>query len=175
MFATLDKQFVWHPFTPTDDWLAAGYAPTVIVGGEGAWLIDDKGKRYLDGNSSIWTNLHGHRNAAINDAIKAQLDRVAHSSFLGLTNELAPVLARRLTELAGAEDLTRCFFSDDGATAVEAALKITYQFFAQNGQPRRQKFISLAAGYHGDTVGAMSVGHSRLFHRCYRNMLFESD
>jgi adenosylmethionine-8-amino-7-oxononanoate aminotransferase len=175
MFAALDKKYLWHPFTPTNDWLSADYAPTVIVSGDGSWLFDDKGNKYLDGNSSIWTNIHGHCNATVSGAIKAQLDRIAHSSFLGLTNELAPVLGKRLVELADSDDLTRCFFSDDGATAIEAALKITYQFFAQNGEPRRKKFVSLSAGYHGDTVGAMSVGHSKLFHHCYQNLLFESD
>ncbi|MDR2463594.1 MAG: adenosylmethionine--8-amino-7-oxononanoate transaminase [Verrucomicrobiales bacterium] len=175
MPAALDRKYLWHPFTPTDAWLAADYEPTVIVSGDGSWLVDERGRRYLDGNSSIWTNVVGHRNASVSAAIKAQLDRIAHSSFLGLTNELAPVLGKRLVELADSDGLTRCFFSDDGATAMEAALKITHQFFAQNGQPRRTKFVSLSAGYHGDTVGAMSVGHSRLFHHCYRQMLFESD
>jgi adenosylmethionine-8-amino-7-oxononanoate aminotransferase len=167
MPAALDKKYLWHP--------APGYEPVVMVSGEKSWLIDERGNRYLDGNSSIWTNIHGHRDPTISAAIRAQLDRIAHSSFLGLTNDLAPVLGRRLVELAGGDRLARCFFSDDGATAIEAALKITYQYFAQNGQPQRQKFISLSAGYHGDTVGAMSVGHSRLFHHCYKNMLFESD
>jgi adenosylmethionine-8-amino-7-oxononanoate aminotransferase len=175
MTGELDKKHLWHPFTPTDAWTDANHEPVVIVGGEKSWLFDEKGNRYLDGNSSIWTNIHGHRNAAINDAIKAQLDKIAHSSFLGLTNDIAPILGGRLVELAANDELNRCFFSDDGATAIEAALKIVYQYFAQNGQPQRRKFISLTAGYHGDTVGAMSVGHSKLFHHCYRHMLFESD
>jgi len=175
MIAELDKKYLWHPFTPTDLWLAEDYQPVVIVSGEKSWLVDEQGNRYLDGNSSIWTNIHGHRNAVIGDAIKAQLDKIAHSSFLGLTNDIAPMLGKRLVELSANDELTRCFFSDDGATAIEAALKITYQYFEQNGQPQRKKFISLSAGYHGDTVGAMSVGHSKLFHHCYQNMLFESD
>ena len=172
--ARLDQRHLWHPFTPTDAWLSGN--PLVITCGEGSWLIDEKGKKYLDGNSSIWTNLHGHRNPQINSAIRSQLDRIAHSSFLGLSNDLAPKLGEKLIRLAAQDGCTlnRCFFSDDGSTAMEAALKIVYQYFQQNGEPDRTRFISLASAYHGDTVGAMSVGHSPLFHHNYKEMLFDS-
>ena len=167
----LDKQHLWHPFTPADLWLAADFKPLVIQSGEGSWLTDDLGRKYLDGNSSIWTNLHGHRRPEINDAIKNQLDLIAHSSFLGLSNELAPQLGQRLCLASG---LQRCFFSDDGSTAMEAALKMVFQYYQQNGQPERRIFLSLSSAYHGDTVGAMSLGHSPLFHQTYRDILFET-
>lgn len=167
----LDRCRVWHPFTPSDAWESPEFDPVVIARGEGAELIDDCGRRYLDGNSSIWTNLHGHNRGEINAAVTAQLGKVAHSSFLGLTNEVAPVLAQRLCGLAG---MDRCFFSDDGSTAIEAALKIVYQYFQQNGQPRRTQFLSLRSAYHGDTVGAMSLGHSPVFHRAYEGLLFRT-
>jgi len=178
MNSDLDKKYLWHPFTPTDLWLDPAHEPVVIVEGEGSWLMDANGRRYLDGNSSIWTNLHGHRHPALNHAIKTQLDRIAHSSFLGLTNEPAPQLAEKLLQAAAGEKtphLHRCFLSDDGSTAVEAALKIAHQYFQQNGEEQRTRFISLGSAYHGDTVGAMSVGHSPLFHKTYRQMLFSSD
>lgn len=167
----LDKEHLWHPFTPADLWLAPEFEPIVIQNGEGSWLTDEKGQRYLDGNSSIWTNLHGHRRPEINNAIRQQLDRIAHSSFLGLSNDLAPILAQKLARSSG---LQRCFFSDDGSTAIEAALKIVWQYFQQNGQAERKVFLSLSSAYHGDTVGAMSLGHSPLFHRTYSDMLFET-
>lgn len=167
----LDRQFVWHPFTPNDVWLDAAFSPVVIAEGEGAVLIDTEGKRYLDGNASIWTNLHGHRHPKVHQAIRDQLDRIAHSSFLGLTNEKAPLLAERLCRANG---LDRCFFSDDGSTAMEAALKMVIQFLQQNGQKQRTRIVSLASAYHGDTVGAMSMGHSDLFHHTYRPLLFPS-
>jgi adenosylmethionine-8-amino-7-oxononanoate aminotransferase len=167
----LDRRRVWHPFTPAQVWEDPAFDPVVIVRGEGAELFDDQGRGYLDGNSSIWTNLHGHNRRELNEAVAGQLGRIAHSSFLGLTNGLAPVLAERLCSLAG---LDRCFFSDDGSTAVEAALKIVYQYFQQNGQPQRTQFLSLRSAYHGDTVGAMSLGHSPVFHRAYEGLLFRT-
>jgi adenosylmethionine---8-amino-7-oxononanoate aminotransferase len=169
----LDKTHVWHPFTPNELWLDAAFEPVVIASGQGTTLVDTQGKHYLDGNSSIWTNLHGHNRAEINRAITGQLTQVAHSSFLGLTNIPAPQLAARLAAQAGSP-LSRVFFSDDGSTAMEAALKIAYQFFQQNGQPQRKTFLSLGSAYHGDTVGAMSLGHSPLFHHTYRDILFET-
>ena len=169
----LDRAHVWHPFTQMRDWNAPGAEPVVIVAGEGAVLRAEDGREYLDGNSSIWTNLHGHRRPEIDAAIRAQLDRIAHSSFLGLTNDVAPRLA---AELVGAAGLPRhkVFFSDDGSTAMEAALKMVFQARLQRGETRRTTFISLAGGYHGDTVGAMSAGHSAVFHRAYRPLLFET-
>lgn len=167
----LDKEYVWHPFTPNDVWLAEEYKPIVIAEGEGVTLIDTEGRHYLDGNASIWTNLHGHRHPQVQQAIHDQLERIPHSSFLGLSNEPAPLLAERLCRATG---LDRCFFSDDGSTAMEAALKMLIQFLQQNGQPERTRVVSLASAYHGDTVGAMSMGHSELFHRTYRPLLFSS-
>jgi adenosylmethionine-8-amino-7-oxononanoate aminotransferase len=162
----LDQQHVWHPFTQMRDWNAPGHEPVVLVGGEGAVLRDDRGRDYLDGNSSIWTNLHGHRRREIDQAIRDQLDRIAHSSFLGLTNDVAPLLAAELVETAGLPE-HKVFFSDDGSTATEAALKMVFQARVQRGEPERTLFLSLGNGYHGDTVGA-------LFHRAYRPLLFET-
>ena len=171
--AKLDRAHVWHPFTQMRDWNAPGHEPIVLVEGDGAVLRDDRGREYLDGNSSIWTNLHGHRHPRIDAAIRAQLDRLAHSSFLGLTNDVAPPLAAELVEAAGLPE-HKAFFSDDGSTAMEAALKMVFQARAQRGETERTQFVSLGQAYHGDTVGAMSAGHSALFHRVYRPLLFET-
>jgi len=171
--AELDQQHVWHPFTQMRDWNAPGHEPIVLVEGEGAVLRDDRGREYLDGNSSIWTNLHGHRHREIDEAIRAQLDRLAHSSFLGLSNDVAPALAAELVDVAKLP-AHKVFFSDDGSTATEAALKMVFQARVQRGEPERTLFLSLGQGYHGDTVGAMSAGHSALFHRAYRPLLFET-
>ncbi len=177
--AELDARHVWHPFTQMRDWTAPGAAPIVIVEGEGAVLRDSEGREYLDGNSSIWTNVHGHRRPEIDAALRAQLDRIAHSSFLGLTNDVAPRLAaellRWLGDKAGDDAGGRTvFFSDDGSTAIEAGLKMIHQARAQRGEAQRRVYLSLGAGYHGDTVGAMSLGHSGVFHGTYRGLMFES-
>jgi adenosylmethionine-8-amino-7-oxononanoate transaminase len=169
----LDKKFVWHPFTPADSWLDPGFEPLVIQSGQGASLTDTQGRTYLDGNSSIWTNLHGHRHPQITDAVKEQLDQVAHVSFLGLTHEPAARLAEKLSDLFPSS--RRIFYSDDGSTAMEAALKMIWQYFQQNGQPNRKIFVSLDQGYHGDTVGAMSLGHSQSFHETFSPLLFASE
>jgi adenosylmethionine---8-amino-7-oxononanoate aminotransferase len=171
--AALDRRHVWHPFTQMREW-AAG-EPLVIVEAEGAILRDDKGREYFDGNSSIWTNLHGHRRPEIDEAIRAQLGRVAHTSFLGLTNNVAPAFARELLQAFVQNEAAagwRVFFSDDGSTAIEAGLKMIHQARQQRGEEQRTAFLSLAAGYHGDTVGAMSAGHSPIFHGAYRGLLF---
>ncbi len=174
----LDRKHLWHPFTPISYWMDPAFHPISIASGEGAWLIDTDGKRYLDGNSSIWTNLHGHRQPQIDGAIRQQLDKIAHSSFLGLTHEPAVRLAEKLVQYVKAEGLSpsldRVFFSDDGSTAMEAGLKIILQSFAQNGQAQRTDFLSPDGAYHGDTVGAMSLGHSDTFHRHYKPVLFPS-
>ena len=169
--AELDRAHVWHPFTQMRDWSAED--PVVIVAGQGAVLRAEDGREYLDGNSSIWTNLHGHRRPEIDAAIRAQLDRIAHSSFLGLTNDAAARLAGELVRATGLS-AHKVFFSDDGSTAMEAALKMVHQARVQRGETSRTTFISLANGYHGDTIGAMSAGHSALFHRVYRPLLFET-
>jgi adenosylmethionine-8-amino-7-oxononanoate transaminase len=169
----LDQKYVWHPFTQMRDWNAPGHEPVVLVEGEGAVLRDDRGREYLDGNSSIWTNLHGHRRPEIDRAIRDQLDRLAHSSFLGLTNDVAPRLAAELVAAARLEG-HKVFFSDDGSTAMEAALKMVFQARAQRGEKERTVFLSVANAYHGDTVGAMSAGHSPLFHHAYHPLLFKT-
>jgi len=171
----LDRKHLWHPFTPNSVWMDESFHPISIVAGEGSWLVDGQGKRYLDGNSSIWTNLHGHRHPRLDEAIRSQLSKIAHSSFLGLTHEPAARLAKELITYAqsGAKsDLNRVFFSDDGSTAIEAGLKMIVQSFAQTGQPQRTHFISPQGAYHGDTVGAMSLGPSDHFHRHYQPLLF---
>lgn len=178
---SLDRRYVWHPFTPFSVWLDENYEPTVVVEGRGCILEDSQGKEYIDGNSSIWVNLHGHRNPRIDRAIRSQLRKISHSSFLGLTNELAPVLAEKLVDFcrpsgaSNTEDFpSRVFFSDDGSTAIETAIKLVVQHFSMNGHEERCKFVSLGRGYHGDTVGAMSVSHSDGFHGHYKRLQFAS-
>jgi adenosylmethionine---8-amino-7-oxononanoate aminotransferase len=158
------------------DWLKR--EPIVIAAGRGAVLFDSKGREYLDANSSIWTNLHGHRHPRINAALSRQLGKIAHSSALGLASEPASLLAAQLIRLASPsprQKVRRVFFSDDGSTAMEAALKMAYQFALRSGRSRRPKFLSLTSAYHGDTVGAVSLGHIDLFHRAYRGLLFPAD
>ena len=152
--------------------------PIVIVSGRGAVLRDARGREYLDANSSIWTNLHGHGHPAINAAITRQLGKIAHSSALGLANEPASRLAAKLAALAGyakRRKLKWVFFSDDGPTAMEAALKMAWQFALRTGRSRKPKFLSMQYAYHGDTVGAMSLGHIDLFHKAHAGLLFKSD
>ena len=174
----LDRKHLWHPFTPNSVWMDPAFHPVSIVAGEGSWLMDAQGKRYLDGNSSIWTNLHGHRHPTLDEAIRSQLGKIAHSSFLGLTHEPAARLAEELVAYVREGNpsplLSRVFFSDDGSTAMEAGLKMIVQSFAQTGQGQRTQFISPEGAYHGDTVGAMSLGKSDLFHRHYQPLLFPS-
>lgn len=159
-----DKRCLWHPFTQMRDWCAPGHAPLVLAGGEGALLRDSEGREYIDGNSSIWTNLHGHNHPRINAAIRAQLDRVAHTSFLGFTNPPAIRLAAELVELFPPETLTRVFYSDDGSTAIEVALKMAAQCWQLRGEPQRKRFVSFVNAYHGDTMGAASLGGVKIFH-----------
>src|SRR5687768_12112783 len=140
------------------DWLKT--EPIVIARGKGSVLEDVRGRKYLDANSSIWTNLHGHNHPKINAAIKRQLRRIAHSSALGLANEPASLLA---AELAHASKLDKVFFSDDGSTAMEVALKLAYEYARRTGRAKRPRFLSLEGAYHGDTVGAVSLGHIDLF------------
>lgn len=157
-----DRRYVWHPFTQMQEWLAQ--EPVLITSGQGAWLQDDQGHRYLDGNSSIWTNLHGHQHPRLNHALHTQADQLAHASFLGLTNAPAALLAERLVSLAADTTLAKVFYSDDGSTGIEVALKMAIQYFQQNGQPRRTGFAAFDRAYHGDTFGASSLGGIALFH-----------
>ncbi len=162
----LDRQFAWHPFTPISEWLDAGFQPEppVIVSGEGAMLRDSRGHEYIDGNSSIWTNLHGHNHPRLNAAIVAQLGKIAHSSFLGATHPAAVELARELVALWPAGTLNRVFFSDDGSTAIESALRMARQFHQFSGAPERRAFVAFDQAYHGDTLGAAGLGGIPLFH-----------
>ena len=164
----LDHRYLWHPFTQMKQWLAE--EPVIIEAGEGAVLRDVDGKEYIDANSSIWTNLHGHRHPQITQAIKDQLDRIAHSSFLGLSNVPAIELAERLSKLTG---LPRVFYSDDGSTAMEVALKMAVQYWQHRGQPQRKKFVAFTDAYHGDTIGAVSIGGIHLFHETFKPLTFE--
>ncbi|MEM1058770.1 MAG: adenosylmethionine--8-amino-7-oxononanoate transaminase [Verrucomicrobiota bacterium] len=168
-----DQRHLWHPFTPIDGWLDPDFEPVMIASGDGATLTDTEGRTYLDGNSSIWTNLHGHKHPAINAAVEAQLGRIAHSSSLGLGNPAAAELAEKLAGLMPPEEGPfRVFLSDDGSTAIECALKIAWQYFQQNGQEQRTEFVTLSGGYHGDTIGAMSLGKSGSFHAPFQPLMF---
>ncbi len=169
-----DDAHLWHPFTPHS--VYRDEAPLLIAAGEGNYLIDTEGRRYLDGVSSLWCNLFGHRRAEIDAAIRQQLEHIAHSTLLGHTAVPAIRLAQRLTAIAPA-GLTRVFFSDNGSTAVEVALKMALQFWQQHDggrQRRRDRFVTLGLAYHGDTVGSVSLGGIDLFHQRYRPLLFET-
>jgi adenosylmethionine-8-amino-7-oxononanoate aminotransferase len=203
--AQLDHQFVWHPFTQMRDWLKR--EPVVIVAGKDAVLLDLHGREYLDANSSIWTNLHGHNHPRINAAVQRQLKKIAHSSALGLANEPAALLAAQLVQMANQEVgrvvpsapfshthvrrgedtapyLGKVFFSDNGSTALEVALKLACEFTRRaraksvgraSARAAEPKFLSLEGAYHGDTVGAVSLGHIDLFHKSYSSLLFKTD
>ena len=166
--ATWDHQYLWHPFTQMRDWLAE--APLIIERGDGNYLIDTDGRRYLDGVSSLWCNVHGHRKAELDAALKAQCDQIAHTTMLGLTNVPATVLAKRLIAIAPTP-LRRVFYSDAGATAVEVALKLALQYWQLRGEPQRTRFVALTEAYHGDTLGAVGVGYSETFHRFFRPVI----
>jgi adenosylmethionine-8-amino-7-oxononanoate aminotransferase len=170
--AELDHAHLWHPFTQQRGWVAE--EPVVVERAEGTDLIDVDGRRYIDGTSSLWCNVHGHRHPRIDDAIRDQLDRVAHSTMLGLTHEPAAELARRLVEIAP-PGLSRVFYSDAGSTATEIALKMAFQYWRQRGgqHARRTSFVGLAEGYHGDTIGAVSLGGIDLFHGAFEPLLFQ--
>ena len=208
-FAQLDHAHVWHPFTQMRDWLKR--EPIVIASGKGAVLRDVHGKEYLDANSSIWTNLHGHQHPKINAAIRRQLKKISHSSALGFANEPASLLAAELVRSAecGVRNfklarhptsatshsalrtphLNKVFFSDDGSTALEVALTLAYEFARRTRKPvgrasaragssgasPHPRFLSLDGAYHGDTIGAVSLGHIDLFHKAYGGMLFPTD
>jgi adenosylmethionine---8-amino-7-oxononanoate aminotransferase len=170
--AQLDHRYLWHPFTQMRDWLAQ--EPILLTQGKGALLRDVHGREYLDANSSIWTNLHGHNHPGINAALRRQLGKIAHSSALGFANEPASLLAEQLVAAAPAR-LRKVFFSDDGSTAMEVALKLAYEFSRRAGRSQRPRFLALDGAYHGDTVGAVSLGHIDLFHKAYSGLLFKTD
>jgi adenosylmethionine---8-amino-7-oxononanoate aminotransferase len=169
----LDKQYLWHPFTQMQDWEKE---PQVIIeSGKGSWLVDTRRKRYLDGISSLWVTVHGHRKKEIDQAVSKQLKKIAHSTLLGLSSVPAVLLAEKLVAIAP-KGLSRVFYSDNGSTAVEVALKIAFQYWQQKGPEFQRKtgFLSLTEAYHGDTLGSVSVGGIALFHSIYRPLLFQA-
>src|SRR5215475_14166644 len=169
--AQLDRDHLWHPFTQQQGWVEE--EPLMIEGAGGTQLIDSEGRRYIDGIASLWCNVHGHRHPAIDEAIHDQVDRVSHSTMLGLSHPGATELAGRLVEIAP-PGLSRVFYSDSGATAAEIALKIAFQYQQQRGESGRDSFVRLRDAYHGDTIGSVSVGGIDLFHSTYRPLLFET-
>jgi adenosylmethionine-8-amino-7-oxononanoate aminotransferase len=158
----LDKAHLWHPFTQMQDWCSSEEEPLIIASGEGAMLTDVEGNQYFDGNSSIWTNIHGHRHPTIDAAIRDQLAEIAHCSALGFSNQPAIQLGEKLVNLFAAGSLTRVFFSDDGSTAVECACKMAVQYRQLKGEARPH-FVAFGGAYHGDTMGAASLGGIGVF------------
>jgi adenosylmethionine-8-amino-7-oxononanoate aminotransferase len=169
--ANWDRTYLWHPFTQMQEWQRD--TPLIIERGKGSYLIDTEGTRYLDGTSSIWVNLHGHGHPALNRALTKQLDKIAHSTFLGLSNPPAIELGRALIRIAP-KGLARVFYSDNGSTAVEIALKMAVQYWQQRHPQagRKNMFLHLKLAYHGDTIGAVSVGNIKLFHARFKPLLF---
>ena len=166
-----DKRHIWHPFTQMRDW--ADEEVLVIDRAKGSHLYDVAGKKYIDGVSSLWVTVHGHGRKEIDDAVKAQLKKVAHTTFLGLSHPPAIELARRLVGIAP-DGLSRVFYSDNGSTAVEVGIKMAFQYWRHMGEAGRTKFIKLNLSYHGDTIGAVSVGGMELFHDTFRPLLFDT-
>src|SRR5947199_518579 len=168
-----DRRFLWHPFTQQQGWDEED-AP-IIERAERCELIDVNGRRYIDGVSSLWCNVHGHRHPAIDIAVRDQMDRVSHSTMLGLSHRPAIELARKLIEIAP-PGLQRVFYSDSGSTAAEIALKMAFQYWRQRGgeDARKTRFVALREAYHGDTIGSVSVGGIDLFHSMYRPLLFDA-
>lgn len=159
----LDRQFSWHPFTQMSEWCGDGEEVLILARGQGAWLEDEQGQRYLDGNSSIWTNLHGHGHPRLREALLTQFDQVEHVSYLGTGNVPASFLAKELIDLWEPGAFGRIFFSDNGTTAIEVALKMVIQYWQLVGQPERTQILAFENAYHGDTMGAASLGGVSLF------------
>jgi len=164
-----DRRHVWHPFAQMQEYLAQ--PALAIASGRGGWLTDTAGRDYLDGTASIWTNVHGHNDPDLNAALRRQLDRVAHSTLLGLTHAPGAELAEVLAEIAP-PGLERVFFSDNGAGAVEVALKLSFQYWQLVGRAEKRGVIGVAGGYHGDTFGAMAAGDSGFFHARFQPWCF---
>ncbi len=169
----LDKEFVWHPFTQMLNW--ENEQNIVIKRGEGVYLYDIRGNRYIDGVSSLWVNIFGHNNRELNEAIKEQVDKISHSTLLGLANVPSAILAQKLIEIAP-KNLKKVFYSDSGSTSVEIALKVAFQYFKQKGAKfkNKKKIIAATSAYHGDTLGSVSVGGVELFHSIYKPLLFDT-
>lgn len=173
-YAEKDKRYVWHPFTQMKDWIAG--ENLMIERGEGVWLYDTCGKKYLDGVSSLWVNVHGHCRRELNEAIKDQMDKISHTTYLGLGHPLASDLAEKLVQISP-DGLQKVFYSDNGSTAMEVAMKIAYQYWQQkdNGKFfKKKKFVSFKEAYHGDTIGSVSLGGIDLFHEVYGALLFDT-
>jgi adenosylmethionine-8-amino-7-oxononanoate transaminase len=169
--AQKNKEYVWHPFTQMKSYIEDD--PLIIAYGEGRKLYDMHGNGYWDGVSSIWLNVHGHRVKELDDAIKKQLDQIAHSTLLGMANVPAILLAEKIVELMP-KGLRKVFYSDAGATAVEIAIKMAFQYWQHKGKPEKQKFVTMKEAYHGDTIGAVSVGAIDMYHETFRSLLFPS-
>ncbi len=171
ILADWDKRYIWHPFTQMRDYVEE--QPLIIEEGDGCYLIDVDGNRYIDGVSSLWVLVHGHGKRELVDAIARQSSLLCHSTLLGLANTPSILLAKQLVDITPT-GLSKVFYSDNGSTSVEIALKMAYQYWQQKGEKKRKKFISFVNGYHGDTVGAVSVGGVDLFHQVYRPLLFKT-
>jgi len=170
-WAELDKKYLWHPFTQMEEWI--GSDPLVIERAEGNYLIDTQGRTYLDGVSSLWVNVHGHRKAEIDAAVRRQLDLVAHSTLLGLAGVPSIQLAEKLVRITP-DGLERVFYSDSGSTAVEVGLKIAFQYWKNIGNEKKRLFVTLSNAYHGDTIGSVSLGSIDLFHTIFYPLLFHT-
>ena len=166
-----DKEYIWHPFTQMKDWV--GIEPLIIDSAKEVYLKDIDGNIYMDGVSSLWVNLHGHAQAHIDAALKVQIDKLSHSTLLGLSNTPAIELARQLVKIAP-RGLRKVFYSDNGSTAVEIAIKMAYQYWQNMGLKKKIHFVHLNHSYHGDTLGSVSVGGIDLFHKVYRKLIFKT-
>jgi adenosylmethionine-8-amino-7-oxononanoate aminotransferase len=177
-FEELDRKYIWHPFTQMKEWIEE--KPIIIAEGRDCFLKDIYGRWYLDGVSSLWVNVHGHRKKEIDDAIKEQVDSIAHSTLLGLSNVPAIKLAEKLVQLVNSllvtrySSLSKVFYSDDGSTSVEVALKMAFQYWKHKKAPGKNSFVCLNNAYHGDTIGAVSVGGIDIFQKAFEALLFKT-
>ncbi|MXQ52923.1 adenosylmethionine--8-amino-7-oxononanoate transaminase [Shimazuella alba] len=167
-----NQQYLWNPFTQMKEYLRE--KPLIIERGKGVKLIDVQGKEYYDGNSSLWLNVFGHNRKELNNALLEQLSQIAHSTLLGMANVPAILLAERLVQITP-HRVQKVFFSDSGAEAVEIALKMAFLYWKHRGKPEKQVFLSMINGYHGDTVGAVSVGGISAFHHAFDRLLFQTE
>ncbi|UCG78702.1 MAG: adenosylmethionine--8-amino-7-oxononanoate transaminase [Nitrospirota bacterium] len=167
----IDREHIWHPFTQMKDWIDE--QPVIISEAKGCFVRDINGRWYMDGVSSLWVNIHGHRREEINNAIKAQLDKISHSTLLGLANVPSIELAARVIDITP-KGLNKVFYSDNGSTSVEVALKMAFQYWRLKGEQERDLFIALKESYHGDTIGAVSLGGIDIFHAAYGPLLFRT-
>ncbi|MGC8602462.1 MAG: aminotransferase class III-fold pyridoxal phosphate-dependent enzyme, partial [Desulfomonilaceae bacterium] len=170
-WVNLDKNYIWHPFTQMKDWLESDNL--IVEHGEGVYLYDTDGNKYLDGISSLWVNIHGHRKKEIDEAIINQVYKLAHSTLLGFGSTPSIELAERLVKITP-DNLTKIFYSDSGSTAVEIALKIAFQYWKNKGYENKKLFVSLDQAYHGDTIGSVSLGAIDIFHSIFHPLLFHT-